>query len=196
MSKRAVTVGLIVAAGSGVFAQDRLKTMPGYDRYQQVLRDGPRAVRSGLLATTWVEGGKAVEFTRDGERYRFDVGTRQTTEQSNGPAGAARIGRPAEENGETPDRARQFTTTRAPDGSLKATYRDRNLNVSAADGANETAITTHGGVAATVKYGTASWGYGEEFDQATAMWWSPDSSRLAYYPFDRQHGPDFLLALN
>ena len=193
---RAVTVGLVIAAGSALFAQDRLKTMPGYERYQQVLRDGPRAARSGALAAIWIDGGKGVEFTRDGKRYRFDVATKQATEQPIASASSGRLFRSGEENGESPDRGRQFTTTRSPNGLLKASYRNRNVFVSAADGTNETAVTTDGSTTTRVKYGTASWVYGEEFDQVTAMWWSPDSSKLAYYRFDEQRVPDFYLALN
>src|SRR5436190_1526098 len=91
---------------------------------------------------------------------------------------------------ETPDRGRQFQSTLAPNGALKAFYRDRNLWLSAADGSHETAITTDGSVSSRVKYGTASWVYGEELSQQTAMWWSPDSTRIAYYRFDETRVPD------
>ena len=44
-----------------------------------------------------------------------------------------------------------------------------------------------------IKYGTASWVYGEELGQRTAMWWSPDGTKLAYYRFDESKVPDFYL---
>ena len=47
-----------------------------------------------------------------------------------------------------------------------------------------------------VKYGTASWVYGEELSQRTAMWWSPDGKKLAFYRFDESKVPDFYLATN
>jgi dipeptidyl-peptidase-4 len=47
-----------------------------------------------------------------------------------------------------------------------------------------------------VKYGTASWVYGEELSQRTAMWWSPDSRRLAYYRFDEHDVRDYFLVAN
>jgi dipeptidyl-peptidase-4 len=47
-----------------------------------------------------------------------------------------------------------------------------------------------------VKYGTATWAYGEELDQKTAMWWSPDSRKLAYYRFDESQVPDYYIATN
>ena len=44
-------------------------------------------------------------------------------------------------------------------------------------GGNESAITTDGNDKDRIKYGTASWVYGEELAQTSAMWWSPDSRR-------------------
>jgi dipeptidyl-peptidase-4 len=35
--------------------------------------------------------------------------------------------------------------------------------------------------------------YGEELDQNTAMWWSPDSKRIAYYDFDETPVKDYYL---
>ena len=78
-------------------------------------------------------------------------------------------------------------------GSYKAVYHDRNLWLTDASGGAETAITTDGSDKARIKYGTASWVYGEELSQTTAMWWSPDSSRIAYYRFDEQKVPDYYL---
>lgn len=53
-------------------------------------------------------------------------------------------------------------------------------------------ITTDGGDL-RIKYGTASWVYGEELDQTTAMWWSPDSNMLAFYRFDESKVKDYWL---
>ena len=55
-------------------------------------------------------------------------------------------------------------------------------------------ITTDGSAEKRIKYGTASWVYGEELDQITAMWWSPDSRKLAFYRFDESGGPRLLPA--
>src|SRR5205809_473585 len=58
------------------------------------------------------------------------------------------------------------------------------------------AVTTDGGTASRVKYGTASWVYGEELSQRTAMWWSPDNRKLAFYRFDEASVPDYYLEIN
>src|SRR5256885_1678540 len=41
--------------------------------------------------------------------------------------------------------------------------------------------------------GRASWVYGEELDQTDAMWWAPDSSKLAFYEFDERLVKDLYL---
>lgn len=43
------------------------------------------------------------------------------------------------------------------------------------------------------RYGTACWVYGEELDQDSAMWWSPDGTKLAFYEIDERHLQDYYL---
>src|SRR6185503_11020372 len=83
-----------------------------------------------------------------------------------------------------------------PDSSHRAFYRDRNLWISNADGSDEFAVTTDGNDRNRVKYGTASWVYGEELAQNTAFWWSPDGRKLAFYRFDESKVPDYYLTVN
>ncbi|MEO5797806.1 MAG: DPP IV N-terminal domain-containing protein, partial [Gemmatimonadales bacterium] len=93
-------------------------------------------------------------------------------------------------------RGRQATVAASPDGLRKAIYSDRNLFVADSSGANEVALTTDGNEKDRIKYGTASWVYGEELGQQSAMWWNPSSTRLAYYRFDEKPVPDYYLQLN
>src|SRR6266480_3284479 len=77
---------VVVAAFGGtprLGAQDRLKSMPGYDRYQRmqsqmqgVLGRGGR----GGLAAAWTPDGKAVEFQTGGKHMRYDVASKQLVE--------------------------------------------------------------------------------------------------------------------
>ena len=115
-------------------AQDRLKTMPGYEQYARVAPQIPGSVKLGVLQTFWVDSGKAFEYQRDGKWYRYDVATRKAAEISTptSPDSLRRGGRFGGRGG--PERGRQFASADSPDGKRKAFYRDRNLWVSNADG--------------------------------------------------------------
>lgn len=185
-----VTAGLAWAV-SGAAAQDRLKTMPGYEQSQRMAKELQGAVKSGALSATWKEDGKNFEYTWDGKVHRYDVATKQAIEV--GPAPPAGPGgmRPRGVGG--PARGRQAEAAESPDKALKAVHKSRNLFISQADGSNEVPVTTDGSEKDRIKYGTASWVYGEELSQTTAMWWSPDSKMLAYYRFDEKPVPDYVL---
>ncbi len=184
-----VAAALVCLAGVAP-AQDRLKGTPAYERYQRMSQDIGTAVKSGAIGVTWQDDGRSFEYQRDGKTYRFDVATLTTREVGGAPAAAPRV-RPG-----GVDRGRQAASALSPDGKRKAFYRDRNLWVSNADGSGETSITTDGSDKERIKYGTASWVYGEELRQTTAMWWAPDGTRLAYYRFDERQVPDYILQLD
>jgi dipeptidyl-peptidase-4 len=177
--------------------QDRLKTMPGYARFQQKSREIPGSVKMGTLNVTWLSGGTAFEYRKDGKTYRYDLTTHKSEESKGGgvaaeePGRGRRVGR-----GGGPGRGQQFASVASPDGTLKAAYRDRNLYVSDPNGLIELAITTDGSEKDRIKNGKASWVYGEELNQSTAFWWSPDSKKLAYYRFDESKVLDYYLQLN
>ncbi len=90
-------------------------------------------------------------------------------------------------------RGRQSFCELSPDGLRKAFYRERNLWLANADGSGEIRLTSDGSETTRIKYGVASWVYGEELSQTTAMWWSPDSRKLAFYRFDESKVQDFYL---
>ena len=197
MRQLSVFSAALALVSVSLLAQDRLRSMPGYERAQQMTRESQTAVRGGALSVTWVDDGAAFEYARLGTQYRYDMLTRQTTEVGGVPTvTGGRGGRGQAPGGAAPERGRQFESATSPDGALKAYYKDRNLWLSAPDGSDAVAITTDGSAASRVKYATASWVYGEELSQRTAMWWSPDGKKIAYYRFDESQIPDFYLALN
>jgi len=190
-------VVIVAALPAGLAAQDRLRTMPGYEQYTKMSKELQGAVKSGALNATWKDGGKAFEFVKDGKTWRYDVTTKQTVEvPAAAPAAPGAGGRGGRGMGGGPERGRQVASVESPDKALKAFYKDRNLFVSDAAGANEAPVTTDGSEKDRIKYGTASWVYGEELAQTTAMWWSPDSKKLAYYRFDEKKVPDYFLQLD
>lgn len=187
-------IGVICAYPS---AQDRLKAMPGYEQYQKMAREIPGSVKLGSLAVRWKEDGSSFEYASDGKRYVFDVATRQASPAAGDAAGMPGGGRGGRGGGAgAPERGRQFDSAESPDKRLKAFYKDRNVWLSGADGSNPFAITTDGSEKDRTKYGTASWVYGEELSQRTAMWWSRDSRKIAYYRFDEKQVLDFYLQTN
>jgi dipeptidyl-peptidase-4 len=176
-------------------AQDRLKAMPGNDQFEKMSREIPGSVRLGALNVRWKDDSSSFEYVWDGKRYVFDMAAQQLAAvgEATAPIGGGRGGRSGVA---APERGRQFDSAESPDKQLKAFYKDRNLWLSAADGSNPVAITTDGSERDRIKYGTASWVYGEELSQRTAMWWAPDSRRVAYYRFDEKQVIDFYLQMN
>ena len=185
-----IAAAILMLLPAASFAQDRLPAMPGYDQYQRMSQLRQDAARLGSLDVTWLADGSAFDYEQDGARWRYDISTRRAEEITDldGRNGDGRRG--------GPERGRQFDSADSPDGTLKAFYRDRNLWLSNADGSGEKAITTEGNEAERVKYGTASWVYGEELGQSTAIWWSPDGGKVAYYRFDESGVPDYFLQLD
>jgi dipeptidyl-peptidase 4 len=180
----------------GPAAQDRLRTMPGYAQYQKMAPQLASAIRPGSVTVSWSDDAKTFEFTRNGKRYRFDVAASQTTEVDAAPDASGRGGRGR--GAGAPERGRQYGSADSPDKTLRAQYdqADRNLHLIDLQTKQDTLITTDGSREKRIKYGTASWVYGEELGQTTAMWWSPDGRRLAFYRFDESAVPDYYLQLD
>ena len=141
---------------------------------------------------TWSPDGKSFDFDSGGKRYRFDVATKKISATAAEARTQRRPGRTWGGGGQ-PARGRQFDFAVAPAGNHRAIYKDRNVWVGDSTGANAVQITTDGSARARIKYGTASWVYGEELAQRTAMWWSPDGKKLAYYRFDESKVRDYYL---
>lgn len=181
-----------------IAAQDRLKSAPGYARYERITKELPKAIKYGTLAAQWKDDGKALEFKKDGKLYRYDIAARDMKEiaAAKDPVGPGKKGGKKFFPPTGVARGRQATSALSPNGQLKAFYRDHNLWISDAKGQNEYAVTTEGNAKSRLKFGTASWVYGEELRQNTAMWWSPDGKKLAFYRFDESKVPDYFLALD
>ncbi len=199
--------GLALIGLTTVQAQDRLKTLPGYAQHQKMAREIPGSVKTANAGATWTEDGAAVEYRKDGKRYRYEFATAKDEplgEAKGGEEGAGggrgRRGAGGRRGGGRGgrggvERGRQVSSEVSPDGKLKALYKDRNLWISDPDGKNLVQITKDGSQKDRIKYGTASWVYGEELAQTSAIWWSPDSKKVAYYRFDESKVPDYFLAL-
>jgi len=93
MSRMNVKISVWFAAFAAlalVHAQDRLKTMPGYDQHEKVAGQIAGSVKSGALAVTWKDD-TTFEYNRDGKLWRYDVAAKKATEA--GEAGGEPRGR-------------------------------------------------------------------------------------------------------
>ena len=198
LSKSSFIVVLVCTEHISI-AQNRLETMPGYERFQRVSRETGSALKSGALSVTWIQEGKALEYQKGGKRFRYDIASRTEAElppSTNAPAPRRDRGHPNPAREPRPERGRQFTLATSPDGKFTARYHDQNVWLRSTNSTNEIAITTDGSEKRRIKYGTASWVYGEELFQTTAMWWSTNSRYLAFYRFDESQVPRFYLQLD
>ena len=182
----------------GLFAQDRLRSMPGYAHYSKMVTQLSGAVQSGSVTVTWSADGKTFDYVKTGKRYRYDIGSRQSSEAGDAPEPAGRGGRGGRGGAGAPERGRQYSFADSPDRTLRAQYNESTRNLHLIDLATkvDTPITTDGSRDKRIKNGTASWVYGEELGQTTAMWWSPDGRKLAFYRFDESGVPDYFLQLD
>lgn len=183
---------LLVLAAAGSQAQNRLPTMPRFDRYEKMRREITGSVVRGAVQVRWEDEGKSFVYTWKGKQYRYDLAAKKATEISGGadPEPAKPKAAPQQ-----PARGRQFSTERSPDGKWTANYKDRNVWLKPSGGGDEIQVTTDGSVEKRIKNGIASWVYGEELGVRNAMWFSKDSSMLAYYRFDESKVPDFYLTM-
>jgi len=212
-------------APAALLSQDRLKDMPGSAQFQRMspvlgqVNQQINAARVGGII--WTPDGKGLDYTAGGKSFHFDFATKRATEQpaTAGIVGGGRGGPIAAGGGRgrggfvaapvgggaatidcapARDRGRQFESALSPDGARLALYRDRNLYLTTPGdcrGQNAVALTSDGGTKSRIKYGSASWVYGEELEQSTAFWWSPDGTKLAYYRFDESGIPDYYLQM-
>lgn len=176
-------------------AQERVKSMPGYERYMEMRGQIRGSIHLAALTPTWIDEGKALQFDFMGKRYRYDVEQRKRTE-----IGAAVEEASIEDDfvpsfGPAQARGRQAESANSPNGQWTARYRDRNLFLSKRQGDETIQVTHDGSAEKRIKNGSASWVYGEELFQRTAIWWSPDSKKVAFYRFDESKVEDYFLTL-
>jgi dipeptidyl-peptidase 4 len=178
MNKTLLTAIVLILSFSANYsiAQDRLQKMPGYDQYNEVAPKIRSSIKMGALYVDWSDDGSYFEYTQDGKRIQYDALNKKTREIGDAPQRTRRRW-----NG--PARGRQYASAISPDSTLKAFTKDRNMWISNLDGSNIMAITNDGNEDSQLKYGIATWVYGEELSQNTAMWWSPDNKKIAFYRF-------------
>ena len=186
--KRALFLAMVSLffCASTISAQDKLKKMPGYEQYKKMAPQLYSSVKRAPTSVQWADDGKTFTYLENGKELTFDVKKKKVTATKEAEKSQRRYGR-----GNRPARGRQYASALSPDKKLTAFTKDRNMYISNADGTNIKAITTQGNETNQVKFGIATWVYGEELGQNTAMWWSPDSKKVAFYRFEEKNAKKY-----
>ncbi len=174
-------------------AQQWIKNMPGYEQYQKVAPQIRSSVKQGRISAEWSEDGKTFTYSWDGKKYEYELKKKKAVEIGEAEREESPMARYRRMYANRPQRGRQYTEAKSPDEKWEARYRKGNVYIVDLEGESEIIVTTKGSVEKRLTYGTATWVYGEELDQITAMWWSPDSKKLAFYSFDLSKVKDYYL---
>ena len=177
----------------GTNAQQWIKNMPGYERYQEIAPQIRNSVKQGIIRADWADDGETFQYNWEGKKYKFDVKKKQATEIGEAEQQESMMVRYRRMYAGRPERGRQYTEEISPDKTMKAVYRAGNVYITDSLGQNEIAVTTEGSIEKNYTFGTATWVYGEELGQLHAMWWSPDNKKLAFYHFDMSNVRNYYL---
>jgi dipeptidyl-peptidase-4 len=187
----AASVSAGIAAGAAAQTYTPIKELPGNELMRR-MESAMGGIGGGgdIGEVKWDAAARRLWFQKDGWKT-VDLATGAVAaEAGNPPESALASSTQREARERRPARGRQFTTAESPDGAWTAVSENGNLFLRPKEG-DQVAVTTDG--TADIKYGQASWVYGEELDQTTAMWWSPDSRFLAFYRFDESQVKDFFI---
>jgi dipeptidyl-peptidase-4 len=195
-SSTSLVILMLAAACPAAVAQDRLPTMPRYDRYEKLRQDIYSAVTGGDVQVQWAEDGGSFTYLNQGKFVRYDLASGKESPAKDENSESIPASRQQRRIRNVPARGRQYDTVYSPDGKLKAFYKDQNVHIANLDGSGVKDITTEGSVQSRIKLGMASWVYGEELGVREAMWWSPNSNMLAFYRFDESKVPDYYIAMD
>ena len=200
-----VAAALFVCFGlsSATFAQSiQMSDLPGWDRVQHASKQMQSIKVVRPVIQRWDPESARLYFQiaeKDQQKVNrvVDLSTGEITDVADTPKESS-----PQETGNRGRRrpgvarARQRSSIRSEDGKWKASYKDYNMILQAIDAEGnakgEPIQVTKGG-SEKHRFGTACWVYGEELDQNDAMWFSPDSSKLAFYEIDESHMKTYFL---
>jgi len=191
-SKKAALLSMLLlfVFAISISAQDKLKKMPGYEQFKKMAPKLYSSIKRAPTSVTWAKDGKTFTYVENGMQHTYNVKKKKVvaSEKAKRPQRFRRGNRPA--------RGRQYASALSPDKKLKAFTKNRNMYISNPDGSNVQAITTKGNDENQIKFGIATWVYGEELGQNTAMWWSPNSKKVAFYRFEEKNAKKYYVLYN
>jgi dipeptidyl-peptidase-4 len=199
MTSRRTLALTFVALAAAALAQDRLAGLLDTSKTVAKRTEIQQKISLARPETRWTSGTTLA--VKQGEAWvEIDAKTGSTRTLAGPPAAPERQQRQGQDHPnnrrQRPERGRQFTEDFSPDGTKRVFYRDGDLWLSDADGKNEQPVTTEGDAQKRIKYGSASWVYGEELGQRDAMGWSPDARYVWFYRFDDSMVKDYYIAMN
>lgn len=168
----------VLAVGSAL-GQDRLARFPSAQGAAESRSQLGKEWPNRSVTSRWAADG-SLAWRTDNQWMRLDLKTGKSAPIDSAPAEPAEV-RPGAGR-RAPGRGGQFDTAIHPDGTTKAVFREGNVYLEKPD--HESVPLTFGGGLNGVKYGQASWVYGEELGQSEAMGFSPDGRFLWFYKFD------------
>lgn len=174
-------------------AQTEFEHMPGYDKYTAMAEASREGIVTGgtISRPLWSEDGTSLYFLKGERHFRVNLSD-LTMEEISADESPIEEQPQRRRGGRSAGRARQLTDEPSPDGIWTSYFRDFNVTLVNNETEEEIQVTSLG--TERFRYGTACWVYGEELDQGDAMWWSPDSKKLAFYEIDERHCKVFYLA--
>jgi dipeptidyl-peptidase-4 len=181
--RRAAFFSLLALAASGL-AQQRLGSMVDLAALQAARAKVNAAIKAPSWRGQWV----------DAETLTWQEGNAwKTLNVRSGQEGVGEAPQPGSGGRRTPPRGRQLQEVTSSDGVWTARHENGSVVLS---GQNSRRTIFAGDPAGRIKYGTASWVYGEELGQNDAMGFAPDSRRLWAYRFDESKVPDYHVVLD
>ncbi len=164
--------------------------LPGGARGQSIASDFRATAAGTVRDVRWDCATKCAWIRKSGAWQIVNLTTGEITPAPQDGTPPVAVAAPNRRELPAPGRGRQRASESSPSGAMIALSRDGNLFLKC-NSTSERAVTTDG--TASMRYGTASWVYGEELDQSSAMWWSADGTWLAFYRFDDEKVPQYTL---
>lgn len=181
---------ILASSGGGPLQQGTIDDMAKFDRYERLRRLVAKSVeRNDFPKFKWAKDGNSFTYEIDKKRYLYDLEA-NTASQLEGKEEETKPFR------KPPERGRQYAVVYSPDKTLKAFTQDRNVFISKLNGSGLVQVTTEGSEKERLKFGVASWVYGEELGVREAMWFSPDGKKLAFYGFNEKEVLDYYLTFD
>ena len=172
----------------------RFEKLPGYQRFKEI-KDNSRKLQEGgrVYKIRWSRDGQKIGFTLAGQKKQFNVADGSIIDRVDNLVDKSLRDKVTAKP--KVERAKQVTIERSPDKKWRAVYRNHNVVLEPKSKSASAIKVTKDGKSRR-RFGTCCWVYGEELDQQSAMWWSPDSRKLAYYEVDESKMSDYFLTVD